>query len=493
MKRSTAGSMALASSVLMSLAFPPFGLGFLAYVGLIPLILLTEKLTIRQLFFWSWISGVAFYAVTISWILNVTWIGMILAVLVMAIFYALPFVITGFVRTVHPRLWLLSLPFVLAGLEWIRSFDQLAFPWMIVGNSQTYYPWLIQFADITSAFGVSWWVAMVNTAIVLLARRRSVARFAFLGLLFLVPLFYSQAVIRSANDSGRKITVALVQGNVLPDEKWDENMVLWNVNLYRTMSQQAMAYKPDLLVWPETAIPTYLLEAPVYRWMVQALVDSTGVPLLTGLPAVDLTNQDTFNAAGLFLPNENKVRRYDKIHMVPFGEAIPLDEYFPALRKLDWGQANWRRGKEAVIFTSKQLPPFNAAICFESIFPDLIRKFIVKGSQFITVITNDVWFGPRFSPIQHAMISVMRAIEFHRPVVRCANTGISMIIDPYGRVMKKTKTFERTTLIGTITPQTGMTFYARYGNLFSLGCFLFSLILLFFTVYKKRHNSTRVL
>jgi apolipoprotein N-acyltransferase len=492
MKRSTTFILALTSSLLMSFAFPPFGLGFLAYFGLIPLILLTEKLPLRPLFFWTWISGVLFFAITISWMRHVTWIGMILAVLVMAVFYTLPFVTAGFVRTVYPRLWLLSLPFFLAGLEWIRSFDQLAFPWMILGNSQTYYPWLIQFADITSAFGVSWWVAVLNVAIFLLIRKRSRSRVIFLCLLFLLPVLYSQAVIRTAKDSGKKITVALVQGNVLPDEKWDENMVLWNINLYCSMSRQAMAYKPDLLVWPETAIPTYLLESPVYRWMVQNLVDSTGVPLLTGLPAINLQNQDTWNAAGLFLPNENEVRRYDKIHMVPFGEAIPLDEYFPSFRKLDWGQANWSRGKETVVFTSKQLPPFNVAICFESIFPDQIRKFIVKGSQFITVITNDVWFGPRTSPIQHAMISVMRSIEFHRPVIRCANTGISMIIDPYGRVVKKTKTFERTTLIGTISPREGMTPYALYGSLFSEGCFIFTLILLFISLYKKRQNTARI-
>ncbi|MFA6472568.1 MAG: apolipoprotein N-acyltransferase [Candidatus Latescibacterota bacterium] len=492
MKRSTACILALTSALLMSFAFPPFGLGFLAYVALIPLIVLTEKLSLRPLFFWTWFSGVVFFSITISWIRHVTWPGMILAVLVMAVFTALPFVIAGFVRMVYPRLWLFSLPFTLAGLEWIRSFDQLAFPWMILGNSQTCYHWLIQFADITSAFGVSWWVAMVNVSIIFLARRRCVSRIVFLCLLFLIPLVYSQVVIRTAHDTGKKITVALVQGNVLPDEKWDENMVLWNVNLYTTMSKNTMAYKPDLLIWPETAVPTYLLESPGYRFMIQNFVDFNGVPLLTGLPAIDFSTQETWNAAGLFLPNENEVQRYDKMNLVPFGEAIPLDELFPGLRKLEWGQANWCRGKETVVFTSKQLPPFNVAICFESIFPDLIRRFVVKGSQFITVITNDVWFGPRTSPVQHAMISVMRAIEFHRPVVRCANTGISMIIDPYGRIVKKTKTFERTTLIGTISPQTGMTIYARYGNLFSQGCFVFSLMLFLISVYKKRHNTARV-
>ena len=185
------------------------------------------------------------------------------------------------------------------------------------------------------------------------------------------------------------------------------------------------------------------------------------------------------------------MERYDKIHLVPFGEAIPLDDIFPSLRKFHLGQANWDAGTKPVVFNSPQLPPFNVAICFESIFPDLIRKFIVRGSQFIVVITNDVWFGPYSSPVQHAMISVLRAIEFHLPVVRCANTGISMIIDPYGRVVNKTKTFERDILIGDIIPGTKKTVYAKFGNFFSMLCLLISLFSIIFYIYMKYFKFKR--
>ena len=130
-------------------------------------------------------------------------------------------------------------------------------------------------------------------------------------------------------------------------------------------------------------------------------------------------------------------------------------------------------------------------ICFESIFPDLVRSFVKKGVEFITVVTNDVWFGPKSSPEQHAMISVMRAIEFHRPVVRCANTGISMIIDPYGRIKRKTGVFKRDTLIGTITPCTEKTVYLRFGNIFSLLSLLITLTCLGVSMYVKYHPSER--
>jgi apolipoprotein N-acyltransferase len=257
------------------------------------------------------------------------------------------------------------------------------------------------------------------------------------------------------------------------------------------MSLGAMSEKPDLFVWPETAIPTYLLESPFYRYQVQSIADSTGVPILTGLPSIDIKTDETWNSAGLFLPGDFDVQRYHKIHLVPFGEAFPLDEVFPSLRKIELGQANWDEGTEKLVFQAPSLPPFHVAICFESIFPDLNRDFIRKGSEFITVITNDVWFGPYASPIQHAMISVLRAIEFHRPVVRCANTGISMFIDPYGRVERRTKTFERTILTGSITPRSDLTFYARYGNVFSLGCLLYSLFLIGSSAVMKRRNTAR--
>ncbi len=490
MTRVKAPALAILSSALLTLSFPPFGFGFLAWVALIPLLFLVESRSVRRVFLWSWASGTVFYLATVAWMSYVTWAGMVLAVIVLGMLHALPFAGARLVREVYPRWGLISLPFLVAGLEWIRSFDALAFPWMIYGNSQAPYPILIQFADITSAFGVSWWVVMVNAALFLLMRKRSVGRAAFAGLLFLVPVMYGGAVMHSAPRNAETLRVALVQGNVGIDEKWDDGMTLWNTELYRSMSRKAAEERPDLFVWPETAIPVYLLESPTYRYMVQSLADSTGIPILTGLPSMNMDTRETWNSAGLFLPGNYDVQRYHKMHLVPFGEAFPLDDVFPQLRNIDLGQANWDEGKERVVFSSPSLPPFHVAICFESIFPDLNRAFIQKGSRFIAVITNDAWFGPKTAPIQHAMISVLRAVEFHRPVVRCANTGISMFIDPYGRIQERTGTFERTFIVGDITPRSDLTFYARFGNVFSLGCVVFSLVVIGASVFKRRHKTS---
>lgn len=493
MKKTTAFVYALISGILLGCAYPPVGLGFLAYVSLVPVLFIVNSLKTRQVFFWSLIFSLFFHALTLSWIRHITWVGMVLGIITLSLIYTLPFVITQLIREISPKMGIFVFPFAVAGIEWIRSFDALAFPWMILGNSQTYYPWLIQFADITSAYGISWWVAMVNVSVFFLIKKRTAVRWAFLVILFLFPLIYSLKILQIPANTDKMLKVALIQGNVMPEEKWEYGNELWNINLYRSMSIQAMAYKPDLIVWPETATPVYLCEQPKYRRIVQSLVDSIGVPIVTGTPSIDFESGQKWNSAAFFQPGEKKVERYDKIRLVPFGEAIPLDDMFPSLRNFHLGQANWDEGKEYVVFNSPVLPPFNVVICFESIFPDMIRKFVVKGAQFIIVITNDVWFGPYASPIQHAMISVLRAIEFHLPVVRCANTGISMIIDPYGRVVDKTGTFERDILIGTITPGTKKTVYAKFGNVFSMFCLFITLVSLMLYIFTKYFKFKRIL
>ncbi|MFC1541180.1 apolipoprotein N-acyltransferase [Candidatus Latescibacterota bacterium] len=484
MNKKTAFICSLTSAVILGCAYPPVGIGFLAYVGLIPMIFLMKNMSIRQVFVWSFVLGLFFHGITVSWIRHITWIGMVCSIITLAFFYTLPFIFSKSIIKLYPEKGILLFPFAVAGFEWIRSFDVLAFPWMILGNSQTYYPRFIQFADITSAYGVSFWVAMINVSVYFLIMKRTVLRLIFPVMLFILPFVYSTVVIHTWPAGTKNIRVALIQGNVFPEQKWASGNQLWNMQLYEDMTIEAMAEEPDLIVWPETATPVYLLETPSFRHMVQSLVDSINVPILTGTPSIDYETGEKWNSAAYFIPGEVEVEKYDKINLVPFGEAVPFSNIFPALNKVQLGQANWDEGSKPVVFSSPILPPFNVAVCFESIFPDLIRKFVVRGSQFIVVITNDVWFGPYSSPIQHAMISVLRAIEFHLPVVRCANTGISMVIDRYGRITGKTKTFENDILIGDISPGTEKTVYARFGNFFSFFCLGISLASNIFYIYK---------
>ena len=474
--RWTASMAAVLSGALLTCAYPPVYLGFLAYIALVPLLAIAHLNPVRKTFALTYVAGLTFLGSSLFWIYYSTWVGMIIAILVLSVFFAVPFALTAYIRRTHPRLALFVFPFAFSSVEWLRSFDQLAFPWMILGNSQTSYPHLIQFADITSVYGVSCWIAVINIIIFMLFIKRSVSRFAALALLFVVPAAYSYFVINSGYGGERTVTVSLIQGNVSPLEKWRIGLEEWNIKLYAALSEEAKVSGPDLIIWPETAIPTYFADIPSYREMVRAKIDSLGIPVLTGLPSIDFATEETWNSAALLVPGKRDIRRYDKIHLVPFGEAFPLDNHLKFLRDIDFGQANWNEGHETVVYSVEGLPPFSPAICFESIFPDLIRSFVVAGSQLLVIITNDVWFAPVVAPEQHAMIAVMRAVEFHRPVARCANLGISLFIDQYGRITKQTRINERTILTDTLTTNDSMTFYARFGNVFSVAATIITLI-----------------
>ena len=218
MKKSTSLIYALISALILGCAYPPVGLGFLAYFCLVPMLYIASSLKPGRVFFLSFLSGLLFHGFTVSWMRYITWVGMIAAIIFLALFYSLPFFFTGLVSKVFPRRGIFVFPFAVAGIEWARSFDLLAFPWMILGNSQTYYPWLIQFADITSAFGVSWWIAMINVEVFFLIKRRTVFRWGFLALLFIIPLTYSWIVMKTPAGTDSKLKIALIQGNVFPDE-----------------------------------------------------------------------------------------------------------------------------------------------------------------------------------------------------------------------------------------------------------------------------------
>ncbi len=489
MKWHTALLLSIASGLLLAPAYPPLSLGFLAWIGLVPFIPVMLAKKPGRVFVLSFISGLVFFCLSLFWLgfhPDIPWVAAFVIIAVIALLYTVPFVLCSVLAQWSKRLALALFPFMVTGYEWLRSFDQLAFPWMIYGNSQAAYPGLIQFADIVSAYGVSFWLVTVNVIVFMLIVRRSVPRFIALALLFILPLVYSQYVIRTAPEPVSTVNVAMVQGNVTPDEKWADGLEEWNIHLYRAMTLETLDSNPDLVIWPETATPVYLADITSYRRSMQAFVDSISVPVVTGTPKIDFETGQTWNSAALFIPGRLLPDDYRKIHLVPFGEAIPLDNTFPVLRKIDLGEADWDEGSETTVFETPGLPIFNTVICFESIFPDLVRRFVARGSQMLVIITNDVWFGPVASPVQHAMIAVMRAIEFKRPVARCANTGISMFIDPYGRIISSRGVDERTTLSATLPIVDAMTFYGRFGNIFSIFCFVVSSVSLIIYFIRTR-------
>jgi apolipoprotein N-acyltransferase len=233
------------------------------------------------------------------------------------------------------------------------------------------------------------------------------------------------------------------------------------------LTEKLASRNTDLIIWPETAAPFHLRYEPDYMSLLTRTVDRLGVPLLLGFPdAIPEENGALayYNSAGLMLPGLGIVKKYDKIHLVPFGERIPYDDVFRFLKKVDFGQANFGIGKDNTVFRLND-EKFSVLICFESIFPELVRSFKVEGANFLVNITNDEWFGRSAAPYQHAYMAVFRAVENRASVARCANTGISMLIDPWGRVTLRSGLFTREALAGKIKLVSAETFFTRHGFL----------------------------
>jgi len=302
------------------------------------------------------------------------------------------------------------------------------------------------------------------------------------------PVLWGKERIR-AHRPGTTVRVALAQPNISSDEKWDAAHQEKSIRTLSRLSREAAEQmpKPDLLVWPETSLPFYLrLEAPKLERLFD-LIHEVNVPLLAGYPDATLSMSGggvtTYNAAGLILPSRMIAAQYEKIHLVPFGERIPFQEVLPFLGKIDLGQAEWTPGKEAKVLPLRDAP-FGVLICFESIFPDLARDYGVDGARFLVNITNDEWFGPTAAPRQHADMAILRCVEQDLGMARCANTGISMIIDPVGRVAQRTPLFREALLTGDVELGAGPTLFRQWGDWVTGLCLGLVLVLILLGWYR---------
>jgi apolipoprotein N-acyltransferase len=402
------------------------------------------------------------------------------------------------------NLHLILFPFIYTAFEYIHSLGQLAFPWLTIGNTQTYYIEKIQFIEYTGVYGLSFLLLVINVLIYLAiknifkkGRILSVATLRYLIviiLIYTIPSIYGFFVLMNSDSEGlRKLKVGLIQPNTNPWIKWEEDR-FQQLKLYLDMTKDLLSEEPDieLMVYPETAFSYYIL-LPAYRHYFEILkgfIDNSGVAILTGLPdakfyddpseappsshVIPETGQryDAYNAMALILPGSDRIQKYGKIRLVPFAERLPYADTFPFLiEPLKWGVgiSSWAIGKDTTVFEmmSKDgdIVKFSGVICYESIYPSFTREFIKRGAEFLIVITNDSWFGNTSGPYQHFQYAILRAVENRRSIVRCANGGISGFIDPYGRVIRKSKFYVRTYMSEQIVLAEEQTFYTRYGDI----------------------------
>jgi apolipoprotein N-acyltransferase len=503
------------TGILTAFSYPPFRTGFLAFGALIPFFLLLQDKTGKKAFRWGYLAGLVYYSATLYWIGWVTVPGLLGALLIMPLFTGLYALLHTFLLKRWGLLCYAFVPFLWTAIEYLQSFGETAFPWNYLGYTQTYYLPFIQYAEYTSVYGISFWIVTINVVlfVMLLKVKNAKKRWTCAGVLvvlFIIPAVHGLVELSAAQESGRKIKIALLQGNVDPFEKWAQDSLEKNFEIYEQMTRTAAENKPDLFIWPETAIPFYLRYETEYLDRMHEMVDQLQIPVVTGAIDYDYNENGAFlyyNAAFLFEPGMLHLARYLKMKLVPMSERVPYRNFFPMaqikklLFNMQLGVGDYARGQEFKILsfqmpshTSQDVRPeirFAVPICYESVFPDIVRQFVKKGTDFISVITNDAWFGKTSAPFQHAQIAVMRAVENRVAIARCANTGISCFIDPYGHVLQHSRIFQKESLCGDIPLRNKTTFYTQHGNVFAIivTCITLSILLVTLLFVRNRDVS----
>ena len=518
--------------LLLCLSFPPADLGFLAWIALVPwfILVVTEE---RSVYLNALFIGTVFIFIQLSWLRHVTYIAWILLSLYCAAYF-LCFAFCSRFTIFRLKLPLVVIaPFTWVALEYIRSFFLSGFPWFFIGHTQYQYLPIIQVSDITGVYGVSFIIIMANAGIadliLYIAAHSSASnssslhcfprrKFAFLGLICILPLTLLTVILSygvswlSHYKPQEGPTVCMVQGNIPQEVKFESNEEdeIGILKKYTDLSMGTKEKPVDLLVWPETMIPGLLnIDPELTGRKIDVLSQLTPIQLsqdlntnlLLGGIALTLVGEEQiyFNSAYYYNKEGKLVDRYDKIHLVPFGEFTPLKKYFPFLSHLVPYEIGLTHGRRRALFrldTSQQGSfVFGSSICYEDTVPSLIRKFKKDGADFMLNITNDGWFRNSAELDQHLAIMVFRAVENRFCMARAANTGISSFVGPDGAIYAKLSDskgkyreisgtlVDRIKLIEKYNP-----FYTMCGDWFSILCVTVLGIMLFIAVFKYDRN-----
>lgn len=482
--------LAACSGVLLALSFPKVGWSLLAWIAFVPLLLACGRKGPAKAWRLGLCTGVVGFGGILYWInIVVTTYGKLPVVASIAVFLILTCYMALYVgltcclvRAAAERgiPLVLGFPVFWVGLEYVRSFLLTGFPWASLGYSQYRQLQLIQIADLTGVYGVSFLVVLANVVIYLLIRRfagrdRGAGRPLYGAVAFVLLLAgcLAYGTWRLGQERpGRQLRVALIQGNIDQGIKWDPAFMEATIAIYERLSRQG-ASGADLLVWPESAAPFFFQEEGSPSERIRALARQTGVSLLFGSPAFvdDSDGRRYYNSAYLVSPAGEVLGRSDKMHLVPFGEYVPLARFLPFVNKLVEGVGDFSPG-QTIAPLDTGAARLGVLVCFEGIFPDLARRHVRAGAQVLVNITNDGWYGRSSAPYQHLSMAVFRAVENRRPLVRAANTGISALIDATGRIERPSGLFEEAIVAGSITLGGADTGYTRWGDLFARVCLL---------------------
>jgi apolipoprotein N-acyltransferase len=481
------------SSVLLILAFPKFSWSFLAWVAFGPFFIALENQSGRKRFKLGYLWGILYSLGVFYWVTHsmryyggldpVTSFAILFLMVLYLALYAGAFAWFWGLLPSKGLLTLAWVPSVWVGLEYIRAHILTGFPWELLGHSQYNNLPVIQVAEWVGDYGVSFLIILVNQTLYQLfftgnpfqgwARKWKEAILT-LSLLGMTLLFGYTALESQKNQDEQApfIKVALIQGNIDQTVKWNPAFQGKSVDIYKQLTAGFRAEEPDLVIWPETAVPFYFLNEDRFSSQLFQLTRETGSHLLFGSPAAGTREGKThfYNRAYLLSP-EGQISYYDKVHLVPFGEYVPLKKFLPFVGKMVEAIGDFSPGPGSKGLSHPK-GKLGVLICFETIFPELSRAYKKDGCQFLVNITNDAWFGQTSAPYQHLSILTFRAIENRVWIARAANTGFSAVIDSTGQIIKRFPLFQSGGIYAKIPLRSEQTFYSRYGDLLVVFCCL---------------------
>lgn len=494
------------SGFLLTLAYPKTGLYPIAFIALIPLFISLRNTTPRQAAFFGGVFGIFHFFTMLVWVIHTLNIyGFLPIWLCVPILFLLSFYLSLYTALFsyilvrfckRPVAFFFMAPFLWTGLEFIRTHALTGFPWELLGYSQYRFLPIIQIADIAGVYGVTFIIVLVNTALYMIwlyfknlkigetgiSRKQtlffSISTLCILFLIIGYGLFRIDQTNKVASYS-KTATFSVIQGNIDQSKKWKKPYQISTIDKYNTLSLAAAKENPDLIIWPETAAPFYYIYNGNLTKRVTDNILKTDTPHLIGSPSFKRVNDQFifYNSAFLTLPYGRTDDKYDKVHLVPFGEYVPLQNLIPFVKKLTEQSGNFYPGEKGKVLRYGDIVP-GIQICFEVVFPGLSRAASRNGANVIVNMTNDAWFGKKSAPFQHFSMTVFRAVENRRAIARAANTGISGFIDPNGKILAKTELFTDAHLTRTLPLMNEITLYTRIGDLFAWLSIIITLLII---------------
>jgi len=504
--------LAIITGLMLTAAFPRTGIDIMAWFALVPLLWAINKSS--SVFYIGCLAGLVHYITLVYWLVTAmheyghlpifTSIPLlILLCLYLSVYMGIFCVVVK--RFCFKPSQLIWVPFYWVTFEYARSLTQFAFPWELLGYSQYMKLQLIQIADITGVYGVSWLIVYFNVSVLLFLLFTSKQEwnsfnvslkniYILLGvtiLFFIIILSYGIVRIHTLDkkiqNSSKKVNVSVVQGNIDQAVKWDEKFRITTIQKYLKLSHEE-SQKSDLIVWPETAVPMYLQQKTDLSDMLRNFINNQSSAFLIGGLRFDQKpngNWTFYNSAFLLSPKTYEDQAYDKAHLVPYGEYIPFQTIFPFLDKLVEGIGNFSEGKQIQPLKADQWL-YGPQICYEILFPGLSRKLVQEGADVLVNITNDAWYGHSSAPYQHFSMTVFRAVENKRSIARAANTGVSGFINPFGKILDSSDIFIEAKLDSNLPVLDEITFYTKYGDVFAIFClFIFCIAFIYHKILKN--------